>query len=49
MAAVGGAVRASVGGDLEMTAHHLGHASIETTRIYVRWNNQGLKKAVGEW
>ncbi len=37
------------GGDLEMAARHLGHASIETTRIYVKWNDQGLKKAVGEW
>jgi len=26
-----------------------GHASIETTHIYVKWNDQGLKKAVGEW
>ncbi len=37
------------GGDLEMAARHLGHASIETTRIYVKWNDQGLKRAVSEW
>ncbi len=37
------------GGDLEMAARHLGHASIETTRIYVKWNDQGLKRTVGEW
>jgi len=41
--------RSGGGGDLEMAARHLGHASIETTRIYVKWNDQGLKKAVGEW
>ncbi len=37
------------GGDLEMAARHLGHASIKTTRIYIKWSDEGLKKAVGEW
>ncbi len=37
------------GGDLEMAARHLGHASIETTRIYVKWSDEGLKRTVGEW
>lgn len=36
-------------GDLEMAARHLGHASIKTTRIYIKWSDEGLKKAVGEW
>ncbi len=38
------------GGDLEMAARHLGHASIETTRIYAaKWSDEGLKRTVGEW
>jgi len=37
------------GSDLEMAARHLGHASIKTTRIYIKWSDEGLKKAVWEW
>jgi len=37
------------GGDLEMAARHLGHASLETTRIYVKWSDEGLRRTIGEW
>ena len=36
-------------GSLEEAAHHLGHASIETTRVYAKWSNKRLKATVGEW
>jgi len=36
-------------GSLEEAAHHLGHASIETTRVYAKWSNTRLKATVGEW
>ena len=36
-------------GSLEEAAHHLGHASIETTRVYAKWSNKKLKATVGEW
>ena len=34
---------------LEEAARHLGHASIETTRVYAKWSNTRLKATVGEW
>jgi len=36
-------------GDLDTTAHHLGHASIETTRIYAKWSDKTLKKTLAAW
>ena len=36
-------------GSLEEAARHLGHASIETTRVYAKWSNTKLKATVGEW
>ncbi len=36
-------------GDLDTTAHHLGHASIETTRIYAKWSGKTLKKTLAAW
>jgi len=36
-------------GSLEEAAHHLGHASIETTRVYAKWSNKRLQATVGEW
>jgi len=36
-------------GSLEEAARHLGHASIETTRVYATWSNTKLKATVGEW
>jgi len=36
-------------GSLEEAAHHLGHASIETTRVYAKWSNTRLQATVGEW
>lgn len=33
-------------GTLEDTAHHLRHSSIETTRVYAKWNNRRLKGAL---
>lgn len=37
------------GHSLDATARHLGHASIETTRIYAKWGDDGLRKALDEW
>jgi len=34
---------------LEEAARHLGHASIETTRVYAKWSNTRLRATVGEW
>jgi integrase/recombinase XerC len=36
-------------GSLEDAARHLGHAGIETTRVYAKWNDQALTDALGEW
>lgn len=36
-------------GRLEDAARHLGHASIETTRIYAKWADDTVKKAVEDW
>lgn len=35
--------------DLDTTARHLGHSSIETTRIYAHWSDQTLKKTMATW
>jgi integrase len=37
------------GGDLERAARHLGHASLETARIYAKWSDEALKRQVGAW
>ncbi len=36
-------------GNLEMAARHLGHSSIETTRVYAKWSDEGLNSTVGGW
>ncbi len=36
-------------GNLEMAARHLGHSSIETTRVYAKWSDEGLNNTVGGW
>jgi integrase/recombinase XerC len=35
--------------DLETVARHLGHANLETSRIYAKWSDEALKRAVEEW
>jgi integrase/recombinase XerC len=37
------------GGDLETAAKLLGRGSIETTRAYVEWADEGLRRAVDGW
>ncbi|MBB6018745.1 tyrosine-type recombinase/integrase [Deinococcus radiopugnans] len=37
------------GHSLDAAARHLGHASIETTRIYAKWADDGLREALDEW
>jgi integrase len=37
------------GSDLEAVARHLGHSTLETTRIYAKWSDEGLRASVGEW
>jgi integrase len=36
-------------GSLEETARHLGHATVETSRVYAKWSNKRLQATVGEW
>lgn len=36
-------------GNLEYAARHLGHASIETTRVYAKWADSQLDEALSEW
>ncbi len=38
-------------GDLEVAAPMLGHSSIETTRVYVKWSDEDLRgrKTPGRW
>ncbi len=36
-------------GDLDTTARHLGHTSIETSRIYAHWSDKTLKKTMAAW
>ncbi|WP_407543516.1 tyrosine-type recombinase/integrase (plasmid) [Deinococcus radiomollis] len=35
--------------DLEAVARHLGHSTLETTRIYAKWSDESLKNSVGQW
>jgi integrase len=37
------------GHSLHAAAQHLGHASIETTRIYAKWADDGLREALDDW
>lgn len=37
------------GHSLDAAARHLGHASIETTRIYAKWADDGLREALDKW
>jgi integrase len=36
-------------GSLEHVARHLGHAQIETSRIYAKWSDETLRRALSEW
>ena len=36
-------------GDLDRAARHLGHASIETTRVYAKWSSDVLERQLGGW
>lgn len=36
-------------GSLEDCARHLGHASVETSRTYAKWSDEGLKGTVRGW
>ena len=35
--------------DLRAAAEHLGHSSIETARVYAKWDNRSLQASVGAW
>ncbi len=35
--------------DLETVARHLGHANLETSRVYAKWSDQALKRAFEDW
>jgi len=37
------------GHSLDEAARHLGHASIETTRVYAKWSDHRLHDALGNW
>ena len=34
---------------LEHVARHLGHAQIETSRIYAKWSDETLREALSAW
>lgn len=40
---------AETNGNLEEAARHLGHASLETTRVYAKWSDTTLRKTIGAW
>ncbi len=35
--------------DLESTARHLGHSTLETARVYAKWSDRRLRDTVGDW
>jgi integrase len=35
--------------DLETVARHLGHVNLETSRVYAKWSDEALKRAVEDW
>lgn len=37
------------GASLDDVARHLGHAALETARIYAKWSDDGLRRRVGGW
>ena len=42
----GTAIYRATSGSLEDVARHLGHAGLETARVYVAWSDERLKAAV---
>jgi integrase len=36
-------------GDLETVARHLGHSTLETSRIYAKWSDDKLRRTVASW
>lgn len=36
-------------GNLEYAARHLGHSSLDTTRVYAKWSDRVLDEALAEW
>ncbi len=34
---------------LEDVARHLGHSSIETTRVYAKWSDEKLRDVLNDW
>jgi integrase/recombinase XerC len=36
-------------GSLEHVARHLGHSSLETTRVYAKWSDSVLKDTLANW
>ncbi|GAA0516343.1 hypothetical protein GCM10008937_24950 [Deinococcus depolymerans] len=36
-------------GSLEHAARHLGHASLDTTRVYAKWSDTALPDALANW
>lgn len=37
------------GFSLDDAARHLGHSTLETTRIYAKWSDDNLKRGIGRW
>ena len=37
------------GASLDDVARHLGHSVLETTRIYAKWSDDGLRRRIGSW
>jgi len=35
--------------NLETTARHLGHTTLETTRVYAKWSDRRLRETIGRW
>jgi len=33
--------------DLETTARHLGHTTLETTQVYAKWSDRRLRETIG--
>ncbi len=37
------------GASLDDVARHLGHAALETARIYAKWSDEGLRRRMADW
>lgn len=37
------------GASLDDVARHLGHAALETARVYAKWSDEELRRRVGSW